>query len=130
MLTVCFPQDDRDFSFLSGPILLSSCQKMICAELIAHLQGGSEECTGCNEHHELDQNIQLIGGLYIWCEGSGCQQYVQLQLLPAHVAAGCKQHPQFPPDPTVGQLLSQGPCTPTTAIERRVATSLVKTYAC
>jgi len=30
------------------------------------------------------------------------------------------------PDTTVGQLLSQSPCTPTTAVERRVVTSLVK----
>ena len=107
---------------------------MICADcLIAHLQGGSEECPGCTEHHELNvQNIQsppdvvvkLIGGLYVRCEG--CQQYVQLQLLAAHVASGCQQHPQLLPDTTVGQLLSQSPCTPTTAVERRVATSLVK----
>ena len=121
-------------NILDRPILLSSCQKMICADCwIAHLQGGSEECPGCAEHHELNvQNIQsppdvvvkLIGGLYVRCEG--CQQYVQLQLLAAHVASGCQQHPQLLPDTTVGQLLSQSPCTPTTAVERRVATSLVK----
>ena len=69
---------------------------------------------------------KLIGELYIRCEGPACQQYVQLQNLADHLTSGCQHHLQLLPDPTVGQLLSQSPHTPTTAIERRVATSLVK----
>ena len=64
--------------------------------------------------------MKLIGGLYIRCEAPACQQYVQLH----HLASGCRQHLHLPPDPTVGQLLSQSH-TPTT-VEKRVATSLVK----
>ena len=69
---------------------------------------------------------KLIGELYIRCEGPACQQYVQLQNLADHLTSGCQHHLQLLPDPTVGQLLSQSPHTPTTAIERRIATSLVK----
>ena len=102
----------------------------LCGLLDSTFAGGSEECPGCTDHHELnvkniqsppDEVVKLIGGLYV-----SCQQYVQLQLLAVHVASCCQQHPQLPPDTTVGQLLSQSPCTPTTAVERRVATSLVK----
>ena len=50
---------------------------------------------------------------------------MQLQNLADHLALGCQQHLHLPPDPIVRQLLSQSPHTPTTAIERKVATSLV-----
>lgn len=53
-------------------------------------------------------------------------QYVQLQELADDVVSGWQQHSQLLPDPRVLQLLSKRPHTPTTAIERGVATSLVK----
>ena len=91
-----------------------------------HMQGGSGECPGCTKDHGLNVDIiqsppevvtKIIGGLYIWWEGPACQQYmyVQLQELSDHVASGCQQHTQLQPDPTVAQLLSQSPHTPTTA---------------
>ena len=109
-------------------------QLMVC--MGCFVAGGSGVCPGRSSHHKhrID-NVQsspeplmakLIGGLYIRCEGPACQQYVQLQNLAYHLTSGCRQHLQLLPDPTVGQLLSQSPHTPTTAIERRVATSLVK----
>ena len=123
-------------NILNRPIQLSSCGKMVCADcLVACMQGGSDVCPGCRNHHEFGvKNVQsppefvvkLIGGLYVRCEAPTCQQYVQMQDLANHLASGCQQQHQLPPEPTVGQLLSQSPHTPTTAIERRVATSLVK----
>ena len=98
--------------------------------LVAHMKAGV--CPGCSSHHEhrIDSVqsppevvVKLMGGLYIRCEGPACQQYVQLQNLADHLASGCQQHLHLT---QVGQLFSQSPHTPTTAIERRVVTSLVK----
>ena len=123
-------------NILNRPIQLTLCGKMICMDcFVAHMKGGSAVCPGCSSDHEHgignvqsppEVVVKLIGGLYIRCEGPACQQYVQLQNLADHLASGCRQHLHLPLDQTVGQLLSQSPHTPTTAIERRVATSLVK----
>ena len=121
-------------NILNRPIQLTLCGKMVCMGcFVAHMKGGSGVCPGCSSHHEHGiDNVQsppevvvkLIGRLYT----SGVRALLASNTCSCRIslASGCRQHLQLPPDPTVGQLLSQSPHTPTTAIERRVATSLVK----
>jgi len=85
-------------NILNRSIQLSSCGKMVCADcLVAYMQGDSDVCPGCRNHHELGVKmysppefvVKLIGGLYVGCEAPTCQQYVQLQDLANHLASGC-----------------------------------------
>ena len=63
------------------------------------MKGGSGVCPGCSSHHEHSIDnvlsppevvVKLIGGLYIKCESSHCQQY--MQNLADHLSSGCQQH--------------------------------------
>ena len=59
-------------NILNRPIQLSSCGKMACADcLVACMQGGSDVCPGCRNHHEFGVKnvpsppefvVKLIGG--------------------------------------------------------------------
>ncbi len=123
------------YNILDCPVQVS-CGALLCGScLVTCVEGNPDQCPCCGGDHNIspdslrappDVVTKMLGSLAVECERPGCHCVVRLECLAKHIQQNCSHTTPLQRDATIGEVLSQAPDTPTTHLEKQVASKIVQ----